>query len=98
MSLNKEQRALQIKTLFNKDTIDLLTRRHRGGQNGAKGIRYEDFFAMYRLACLAREYLEEGKDAQMAGQVSDALVDDLEIFKESDSYQENYQLKNSHNI
>ncbi len=98
MSLNKKQRAVQIKALFDQDTIDLLTRRHRGGQNGAKGIRYEDFFAMCRLACLAKEYLEEGKDAQMAGQVSDAFVDDLEIFKDSDKFQENYQLKNSDNI
>ncbi len=95
--MNTKQRATQIREAFGQKEVDLVVNRHRGGQSGAKGIRYEDMFAISRLATLARDYLEEGRDAKIAGQVF-SFVDDLEIFKETAGYKENYQIKNSPNI
>jgi hypothetical protein len=59
-----------------------------------KGNTYEDFFAVYRLACLARGVFQESKSIQVLSQIL-AFVDDLIIDHQEDAYLQHYQLKNS---
>ena len=85
-----------IQECFNTKTLKYLQRKRRGGSSGQKGTRYEDYFAVYKLAQLAQATLEAGLAAHFSSQVL-AFVDDLIIDVDSNPVQY-YQLKNSPNV
>ncbi|MBD1842480.1 hypothetical protein H6F89_03430 [Cyanobacteria bacterium FACHB-63] len=84
----------KIQALFGNDALVYLMNKHQGGSSNEKGNTYENFFAVYQLACLARDALEEGKSIQVLSQIL-AFVDDLIISNQADNYLRHYQLKNS---
>ena len=48
----------EIQHFFDDATLKYLQNKNRGGSNGQKGTRYEDFFAVYKLTQLARGIVE----------------------------------------
>jgi hypothetical protein len=87
----------QIETLFGQETRKYLQNKNRGGINGEKGSTYENYYAVYQLAVLARELIELGQDAKICSQGL-AFVDDLVIDRSGDTFLRNYQLKNSSTV
>lgn len=86
-----------IETLFDRDTCDYLSRKHIGGTSGEKGNTYENFFAVYQLAKLARVVIEANSKIAIASQIQ-AFVDDLIIVMNDESLFQHYQLKNSPSV
>lgn len=87
----------QIQGLFGKDALKYVRNKRQGGSSNEKGNTYENFFAVYRLACLARDVLEERKSIQVLSQIL-AFVDDLIIDHHEDTCLRHYQLKNSSTV
>ena len=85
----------EIRKHFDNATLKYLHNKNRGGNSGQKGNRYEDYFAVYKLAQLARDILQAGSSIRFSSQLL-AFVDDLII--KHDSNLENYQLKNSSSV
>ena len=73
-----------------------LQRKNRGGDSGQKGTRYEDYFAVYKLAQLAPVIMESEFTIDFLSQIL-AFVDDLIIDIEAEPIQ-HYQLKNSSTV
>jgi hypothetical protein len=48
----------KIRQLFGSDVLSYLANKNRGGISGEKGNTYENFFAVYQLALLAKEVIE----------------------------------------
>lgn len=96
MNCNSDRKR-QIERLFGPDVLERVNNKNRGGLNNGKGSQYENFFAAYQIARLAKQYFEEGKETKIAGQVF-AFVDDLEILTPIASHRTNYQLKSSSTI
>lgn len=84
-------------TLFGKAACDYLARKHTGGTSGEKGNTYENFFAVYQLAKLAKAVLEANKDIRIASQIR-AFVDDLIVIDADAACFRHYQLKNSPSV
>jgi hypothetical protein len=87
----------QIESLFGQETRKYLQNKNRGGINGEKGSTYENYYALYQVAVLARELIELGQDATICSQGL-AFVDDLVIDRHGDTFLRNYQLKNSSTV
>lgn len=85
-----------IQHCFDAATLQYLQRKHTGGNSGQKGTRYEDYFAVYKLAQLAPGIVEQGLIVYFASQLL-AFVDDLIIDVPTQPLQ-HYQLKNSTTI
>ena len=85
-----------IERCFNAATRQYLENKNRGGSSGQKGTRYEDYFAVYKIAQLAPQILETGLVVYFTGQIL-AFVDDLIIDIPSQPLQ-HYQLKNSKTV
>ncbi|MGD1861300.1 MAG: hypothetical protein ACFB0E_15185 [Leptolyngbyaceae cyanobacterium] len=85
-----------IEQHFDTATIGYLQRKNTGGISGQKGTRYEDYFAIYKLATMAPGVLENGLPVHFLSQTL-AFVDDLVIDIPSEPLQ-HYQLKNSSNV
>lgn len=67
-----------------------LENKHRGGLNNEKGARYEEFYAVYKIASSLADFA--GQQILIKSQVGGAYVDDiLMVNEEHYSY---YQLKN----
>jgi len=77
---------------FDSSTWDYLKNKNTGGKNAQKGVRYEDIFAVAKLAALAQTVIETGSLIHIYSQVL-AFVDDLIIAPEN-GVREHYQLKN----
>jgi hypothetical protein len=87
----------QIESLFGQETGKYLQNKNRGGINGEKGSTYENYYALYQIAVLARELIEFGQDAIICSQGL-AFVDDLVIDRHGETALRNYQLKNSSTV
>lgn len=85
-----------IERCFDAATRQYLQNKNRGGSSGQKGTRYEDYFAIYKLAQLAPHILETGLVVYFTGQIL-AFVDDL-IIDIPDQPLQHYQLKNSNTV
>ncbi|MBW4552189.1 MAG: hypothetical protein KME35_13940 [Aphanocapsa sp. GSE-SYN-MK-11-07L] len=83
----------EIKRCFDETTHTYLQHKNRGGSNGQKGTRYEDYFITYQLALLASSVIENDINIDLLSQVC-AFVDDL-IIDCPNSPLKHYQLKNS---
>lgn len=57
--------AEQIQSLFGQPVIEYLQNKNRGGINSEKGSTYENFYALYQLAVLAKEVIELDRDATL---------------------------------
>jgi len=86
-----------IEELFGGDVATYVGNKHRGGVNGQKGTRYEDFYAVLRVAELSSKYIEQNMDYEIEGQ-SLAFVDDIVISFPDLKNAEYYQLKNSNQV
>jgi hypothetical protein len=84
----------QIKQLFGDDVLKYLTNKNRGGVSSEKGNTYENFFAVYQLAVLSREVIENNREVDVYSQIL-AFVDDLIVDRKYDFPLQHYQLKNS---
>jgi hypothetical protein len=85
-----------ITTCFDGETLKYLQNKHRGGTNGQKGTRYEDYFAIYQLALLAPKTLEEGQEIHLLSQVL-SFVDDLIVDNLAEPLH-HYQLKSGASV
>lgn len=83
----------QIRQLFGSDVLSYLANKNRGGISGEKGNTYENFFAVYQLALLAKEVIENQREINFYSQII-AFVDDLIIVCQDDITFQHYQLKN----
>lgn len=71
--------------------------KNQGGVSNKKGNTYENFFAVYQLASLSQEVIENNLEIVFYSQIF-AFIDDLIIdFKDSSS-RKHYQLKNSASV
>lgn len=89
-------RAEQIKSLFGDAAYRYLENKQRGGASNEKGSTYENYFAVYQLARLAREACENQSEICFMCQIY-AFVDDLVIDGAGNKLR-HYQLKNSRNV
>jgi hypothetical protein len=87
----------KIEELFGSPTLEYLKNKNQGGVSNNKGNTYENFFAVYQLALLAKAVIEDGKDIYFLSQVC-SFVDDLIIHYVNEDILQHYQLKNSPNI
>lgn len=83
----------KIRQLFGSDVLSYLANKNRGGISGEKGNTYENFFAVYQLALLAKEVIENQRKINFYSQII-AFVDDLIIISQDDITFQHYQLKN----
>lgn len=86
-------KSKDIQQQFGDAVFTYLKRKNRGGDSSQKGTRYEDYFAIYKLAQLAPAIMESGLTVDFRSQIL-AFVDDLIIDIEAEPIQ-HYQLKNS---
>ena len=75
-----------------KQALKDLENQSKGGQNNAKGNRYEQFFAVYKLA---KFYKYTKSDELEISSQEKAFVDDLVILNRSTNTKYSYQLKDS---
>lgn len=87
----------QIRELFGDEVLQYLTHKNRGGVSGEKGNTFENFFAVYQIALLSQDIIENPKEIQLFSQVL-AFVDDLIIDSKNDTSLRHYQLKNSSSV
>jgi hypothetical protein len=87
----------KIEELFGSPTLEYLKNKNQGGISNNKGNTYENFFAVYQLALLAKDVIEDSKDIYFSSQVC-SFVDDLIINRVDDNTLQHHQLKNSLNI
>jgi hypothetical protein len=87
----------QIQSLFGEAAVEYLKNKNRGGVNSEKGNTYENFYVLYQLAVLSRDWIESGQDTLLSSQVL-AFVDDLVIDRLDNRALCNFQLKNSSNV
>jgi hypothetical protein len=66
----------QIRDRFGDEALNYLKDKNRGGTNSEKGNTYENFFAVYQLALLAQQVIEQNEVIYLASQIL-AFVDDL---------------------
>jgi hypothetical protein len=86
----------QVKELFGDQVLQYLLNKNRGGTSGLKGNTYENFFAVYQLALLARDVIEANQEIYFSSQIL-AFVDDL-IIDCCDKPLCHFQLKNSQDV
>ena len=88
----------QLTTLLNEKNIQYLRNKYRGGVINQKGNSYENFFALYQIALLAKEVIEqEIDDIAIFSQIM-AFVDDLVIDRGLGSDLYHFQLKESKSL
>lgn len=65
-----------------KKQLKELKQKHTGGKSAKKGQRYEDYFALYKIAKNASEiYNKKVDDVEILDQVQNCFVDDIVIVK-----------------
>lgn len=87
-----------VRQLLDDDAIKYLHNKHRGGSSGAKGSRYEDLFAVVKIAEISRDKGGESDNTSVCSQAPHFFVDDLVISEAPRSVQSCHQLKNSSNV
>ncbi len=84
----------RVRGIFGDEAAEYLVNKNRGGNSGAKGNTYENFFAVYQLALLSQLVIESNKGIQLSSQTL-AFVDDLIVDCRDETPLQHYQLKNS---
>jgi hypothetical protein len=83
--------------LLGEPAIANLHNKHRGGEAGLKGPRYEQLFGAHRIARLLRKLIDQGVDAFVEWQ-SNAFVDDFVVRRDEACSFKGYQLKNAQQV
>lgn len=78
--------------VFTQKVFDYLNRKHRGGLANQQGIRYEHYFATFRIAELILDYIDNNNESIISAQV-EGFVDDIYIHSNNEHWF--YQLKTS---
>ncbi len=86
----------RVREIFGDEAAEYLVNKNRGGNSGAKGNTYENFFAVYQIALLSQLVIESNKDIQLSSQIL-AFVDDFIVDRQNETPLQHYQLKNSRN-
>lgn len=92
----------EIESLFGTDSVERIDARHKGGESGQKGTRFEDYFATHLLASrLGEAYGQKGfrdhNEITFHSQAY-AFVDDLVVELKGKGLVEHYQLKNASSV
>ena len=87
----------QIEQLFDNEVLQYLTKKNQGGVSNEKGNTYENFFAIYQLALLSKEVIENNRKITFSSQII-AFIDDLIIDFNDKALCQHYQLKNSTSV
>lgn len=88
----------QLAANLNEENINYLQNKHRGGQVNQKGNSYENFFAIYQIALLAKEIIvQEIEDIDIFSQIV-AFVDDLIIDRGVGLDLQHFQIKESQSL
>jgi hypothetical protein len=88
------ERRIKVVELFGEPMAAYLDKKHQGGQNGAKGGKFELFFAAHKIARLTQKLLKAGIDAEIETQ-SYSFIDDFVITIDKASKYKAFQLKNT---
>jgi hypothetical protein len=88
----------QLAANLDEENINYLRNKHRGGEVNQKGNSYENFFAIYQIALLAKEII--GQEVGEIGVFSQimAFVDDLIIDRGVGSDLQHFQIKESKSL
>lgn len=88
----------QLAANLDEENINYLRNKHRGGEVNQKGNSYENFFAIYQIALLAKEIM--GQEVGEIGVFSQimAFVDDLIIDRGVGSDLQHFQIKESKSL
>jgi len=78
------------------DVLKTLNNQNRGGKNNAKGNRFEQFFAVYKMAKLY--YEAKNDDIEISSQSDCTFVDDLIVYNKTVGKKTSYQLKDSKKV
>jgi hypothetical protein len=88
----------QLTANLDEENINYLRNKNRGGGINQKGNSYENFFAIYQIALLAREVIDqEVEDIMILSQIL-AFVDDLIIDHGLGSDLQHFQIKESKSL
>jgi hypothetical protein len=88
----------QLTTILNEKNIQYLRNKYRGGSINQKGNSYENFFAIYQLALLAKEVIEQEIDDIAIFSQRMAFVDDLIIDRGLGLDLHHFQIKESKSL
>lgn len=64
----------QLRNIFSHEVVEYLVNKNRGGNSGAKGNTYENFFAIYQLALLAQLVIESNKKSNFQAKSLPSLM------------------------
>lgn len=81
-----------IEELFGRDTADYVLRKNRGGCSSARGLEYENVYAVAKIADLCEMHSDDLTNVVLKKQ-SMEFVDDLQIVFRASPRKEDYQLK-----
>ncbi|WP_157903250.1 hypothetical protein [Cupriavidus malaysiensis] len=101
MTIDAPAAAIEAKILelFGEASLSYARNKHRGGQSGKKGTRYEDYFATLRVAEIAAEHVKIGGKKpdwpKIEGQAV-GFVDDLVLSSVAET--QHSQCKNSPSV
>ena len=82
-----------LSAVFDDEVIKYLENKNRGGGNNEIGTIYENAFAVYSIAILAKSIIEKERHINIYSQVK-SVVDDLIIEIDGSNKVRHYQLKN----
>lgn len=94
--LSSSEQLASIRQYCDDDDIKYIQNKNRGGSNNEKGSVYENNYAVFKIASLAKAFFESNLDAMLFSQIL-GFVDDLATEMLSSDGQktvENIQLKN----
>lgn len=94
-SSGQPDEAVRIREWLGDDALAYLLKKHAGGVSGAKGVRYEDVFAVVQVAESARSKGQACSDVRLEAQVPLCFVDDLCVTDTAVPHRRYFQLKNS---
>lgn len=88
----------QIEKLFGSDVLEYFKNKQTGGENNQKGGRYENLFAVMKLAKLFYLLFDNTQQDIEIHPQAPAFVDDLVIVAKSDSKQHHFQFKDKKTV
>jgi hypothetical protein len=91
---DRAQCRVEIEKCLGKTAVTYADNKVRGGSNGKKGTRYEDFFTAFKVAQEAVQHLEEPTEWPIIEDQAYAFVDDL-VVTYSSTQTHYHQLKNT---
>lgn len=97
--MDSDEAIRQTEAILGNEHAQYLKNKLRGGKSNEDGSRYEDNFAVFKLAECIHQVIsgEASPDLQVSCQVP-CFVDDYMIYNPTKNSRESFQLKNSANV